>query len=81
MAPSTPGGPKPARLYIQASHAYGKVHMLHQKLPGFTACGWVWARTGAATPLAAVTPDQPKCSRCFTRDVSPPTSVSSDNAA
>ena len=56
MAPSTPGGPKPARLYIQASHAYGKVHMLHQKLPGFTACGWVWARTGAATPLAAVTP-------------------------
>ena len=37
--------------------------------------------TTAATPLAAVTPDQPKCSRCFTRDVSPPTSVSSDNAA
>ena len=71
------GCPKPARMYIQASHAYGKVHMLHQKLPGFTACGWVWARTGAATPLAAVTPDQPKCSRCFTRDVSPPTSVSS----
>ena len=40
----------------------------------------VWARTGAATTLAAITPDQPKCSRCFARGTSPPTSVSSGSA-
>ena len=76
-APSTPGAPRQARLYVQASHANGRVHILHQRLPGVTACGWVWCRTGTAIPLAAITAALPRCTRCFTRDSSPPTSVSS----
>ena len=76
-APITPGAPRQARLYVQASHANGRVHILHQRLPGITACGWVWSRTGAAIPLTAITGELPRCIRCFTRDSSPPTSVSS----
>ena len=34
VAPQTPGGPRSSRLVIQASHATGKVHLLHQRLPG-----------------------------------------------
>jgi hypothetical protein len=34
VAPRTPGGPRSSRLVIQASHATGKVHLLHQRLPG-----------------------------------------------
>ena len=66
-APSTPGGPRSSRLFIQASHASGKVHEVHKGWPGLTACGWVWARTGTAIPLSVLTPDLPKCSRCFAR--------------
>ena len=79
-APSTPGGPRSSRLFIQASHASGKVHEVHKRLPGLTACGWVWARTGAATPLRVLTTDLPKGSRCFARGTLPPTSGRSNSA-
>ncbi len=52
--------------------------VLHWQLPGATACGWIWSRTGAGVVTKTASAHLPRCTRCFKREPSPASSDASE---